>query len=540
MLSERGLGINLASIAKNCKLWSKTLRPWQNPKFIANKAISGTINSLYLFDNQYWFQWEQNVSVERSQIAGTVADDPVPYERTYFTGSSKGRPQVTDSSIATASGSIFPANSYDLGIPAPDVAPIASSGEVSDPDIIEESRYIYTFVRIWNGVESEGPPSPASNIIGVTPGDVVTVSGMMTVMPTPEPGSPVWSSNVTHKRLYRVATGIDGAAYQFVGQVSLAEVQYQDEKLTDELGAVLESSTWNPPPDDLHSIVSMPNGMMAGLSGNRLCFCEPYQPHAWPIDYRQGLTYNGVGLAVFGNTVIAATDGKPTVATGVHPSYLSMEKLEIRQACVSRPSIVDMGDYVVYASPDGLVAAGTGIREVLTANHFRKEDWQKYNPSSIKAFNYDGYYIGFYDTGVKQAGFIFDPRDPEIGFIDLDLYATAGYSHLETDALYLVVNGQIVQWDADTTKMQYEWESGVVRAPHPVNPAICQILALEYPFTFKLIGDGVERVTKTVTSSEPFRLPAGYLAEDFKGNFVGSVEIEDVLIGETVEDLKLV
>ncbi len=557
-LSDRFIGQSAASIATNCKLWSKTLKPWNNPLLVDTNKRNGTLHSIYLYDNSSWFQWEDEVDVERSQIAGTSTDDPVPFDRTYFTG--VGRPQVTDSSIATAGGGTqFPANSYDLGIPRPDTPP-AVTAPVHPPDlyvddngdpildsvgqeqfidpVIEASKYVYTFVRIWNGVESEGRPSPVSSLVNVTPGDPVTVSGMAVTMPLTEPGVPSWDSNVTHKRIYRVATAFEGAEFEFVGQVALAIDSYVDTKLSDELGEVLATTTWNPPPDDLHSLVAMPNGMMAGLSGNRLCFCEPYQPHAWPIDYRLSVTYLGVGLAVYGQTVCVATIGQPSIASGVDPAYVTMEKLDIRQACVSKQSIADMGDYIIYASPDGLVAFGSGVRQLLTPDFFYKEDWQKYNPESMRAFNYDGYYICFYDNGTTQAGFIFDPRDPAIGFVDIELFATAGYSHLESDLLYLVVNDEIVAWDASTTKMVYEWKSGEIIAPEPVNPAVCQIFAKGYPFAFKLFADGVERYTGTVVNNKEFRLPGGYLATDFQAYFQGNTEIEDMFIGETSLDLK--
>ena len=535
MLSDRFLGQNMAAVAKNCKLWSKTLKPWNEPLVIQGKAKTGTMHTIYLYDNQYWFQWEEEVDVVRSQIAGTSKDDAVPFERTYFTG--KGRPQVTDSSIATAGGgNQFPSNSYDLGIPAPDASPFVI-GTPSDEEIIESSRYVYTFVRIWNGVESESPESPPSNIVDVTPGDNVVITGMLTTLPVPE-GGLFWDSNVTHKRIYRVATGIDGAEYQFVGQVAMSTPSYNDSKTADELGLVLPSSTWNPPPDDLHSIVAMPNGMMAGLSGNRLCFCEPYQPHAWPIDYRMGTTHIGIGLAVYGQSVVITTEGQPYIASGVHPAYVTMDKVEMRQACVSKQSIADMGDYILYASPDGLVALGAGINRLLTSSFFYKEDWQKYNPSSMRAFNYDGYYICFYDTGSRQAGFIFDPRDPEIGFVDLDIFATAGYSHLETDILYLVVNDDIVAWDESVARMTQEWKSGKIIAPHPINPTVAQIFAKGYPFIFNLFADDNFIYSKNVESSEPFRLPSGYLATDFQAYFNGTQEIEDVFIAESMLDLK--
>lgn len=527
---ERLLGPNMAQRALNCKLWKKTLQPWRAPLAVWTPTKTGPIQTIYRYRDLYWFHWDSLVDVAESQIPGNVDGEPVAFSRTFFTGD--GAPKVTDSSIATSGGGTdYPINAYLLGIPAPTTAPVASTPTPSDPAVLETVEYVYTYVSIWNGVESEGPPSPSSNESTATPGDLRTVSGMAV--------APAGAYNITHKRLYRLATGETDAEYQFVAQVAIATTSYNDTALTDDLGLVLPSTTWDPPPDDLHSLVAMPNGIMAGLSGNRLCFCEPYQPHAWPVDYRLGMTSDGVSLAVFGQSVAVGTKGKPYVATGVHPTSMSFERLELLQSCVSKASMVDMGEYALYASPHGLVAVGVGISKLVTENYFTIEEWSALNPSSMRGYYYDGRYIGFYDTGTVQAGFIFDPEDPDGGFTELDLYATAGWNDEVTGALYLVIADEIVQWDAGATLLDAEWTSGIVPAPYHICPGAGQVIAKTYPVTLHLYGDGVLRDTKVVANAEAFRFSSGYLAKDFYvvvENPLG--EIEEVLIGETMRDLK--
>ena len=46
-------------------------------------------------------------------------------------------------------------------------------------------------------------------------------------------------------------------------------------------------------------IINLPNGMMVGFSGNNICFCEPFFPHAWPIRYRLTTNFDIVSLGAF-------------------------------------------------------------------------------------------------------------------------------------------------------------------------------------------------------------------------------------------------
>jgi hypothetical protein len=74
---------------------------------------------------------------------------------------------------------------------------------------------------------------------------------------------------------------------------------------------------------------------------------------------------------------------------------------------------------------------------VLTDDIISREDWnEKYNPSSITAFYWEGHYVAFCNIGRRNFGFIFNIKTKEL--TDLTFYATAGYRDPGTGILFLV------------------------------------------------------------------------------------------------------
>ena len=177
------------------------------------------------------------------------------------------------------------------------------------------------------------------------------------------------------------------------------------------------------------------NGIAAGFAGNEFIPSEAYLPYAYPIGYRQSVEHDIVAISPTSTGFVVATKGYPHSFVGVSPDGLSSQKLDVKQACVSGASLVDMGEFAIYAGPDGLVAAGESRAEVITLDLFSRREWQGFNPETIHAYYYEDYYIGFYGdtagTGAGIGGFIYNPSTSD--FIHLDFYATAGYNDLETD-----------------------------------------------------------------------------------------------------------
>jgi hypothetical protein len=255
----------------------------------------------------------------------------------------------------------------------------------SDSDSLEDRSYVYTYV---SALGEEGPPSDPSPVVNALNGDVVSITGMQ--MPTTH------FREIPTMRLYRTNATLAGTEYQFVKEFPAATSTTENVK-NEDLGEVLATTTWDPPPAALAGITSMPNGMMVGFVGKTLHLCEPYFPHAWPAEYDQAIDYEIVGLAALGNSVAILTEGVPYFLTGSHPRNVNVRPYKINQACVSKQSIASTEDRIVYASPDGLVEISVNGAKLVTADYVGKEEWESYSPTTMVGEIHDGKYFGFFD-----------------------------------------------------------------------------------------------------------------------------------------------
>jgi len=515
-----------AQVATNLTVESGGLRPFNIPLFNATPTKVGTKLSLHRFGAAYWFHWITDVNAVRGPIADNAA------EVTYFTGD--GVPKVTDSSIAVQGGGTnYPNAAYLLGVPAPTSAPgVSVQGASTDPTQAEDRVYVVTFVAQIGSVEMEGPPSPVSGSVSVEPAQTVAVT---------LPAIPAGAYNFIKKRIYRtVYSGSAGATeYKLVGEVLAAVTAFTDDVEGVSLGGTLESTEWDPPPADMHSLCLHPGGFMVGAKGLDLCVSVAYQPHAWPASWRHKMNHPIVGVAMAGSSILVTTTERPYLIVGSSPDTLEKERIEINQACVSKRGMVDVGYAAAYPSPDGLMVVGPGIAKNATEALMRREDWQAYKPSTLLGAFHDGKYFGFYDTGTKQAGFIFNPASED--FTDIDVYATAVFTDRLTDTLYLQVGNDIVAWDGGATKKTMTWRGRLWDMPSPANMGVAQVFAAAYPVTFKLYADGVLKHTETVASRFPFRLPGGYRADRYEVELSGTNAItHHPVVAETMQELKRV
>lgn len=412
---------------------------------------------------------------------------------------------------------------------------------------LELRAYVYTYVSQWG---EEGPPSAPSAFANVGPAQTVTVGSLSTV-----PGG---SYNIiTAKRIYRTVPNGSNTTFHFVSEVTLGTTSTVDAVMPIGLGEALPTDSSgalilnNPPPTDGHSIAQMPNGITVILSKNDVWPSVAFEPHAYPPSFSQSMDYPGVACAVIGQTCIIATQAYPYLLSGSDPETLTLTKVDSQQACSSlRGMVAITGIGAIYPSPDGLVIAGPQGANVVTASYITRSEWNAlYNPSSIIAGVWEGRYVAFYDNGVKQAGFIFDPRRPniydqsvirDIGFVDIDDYATACYADPFTDALYLATGNQINRFDGGTLRKTYTWRSRKTRQPVPTNFGFAQVLADSYlNLTFNLYANGTLAFSKGVLSDAPFRLPSGYAAMDYEIELVGTDWVSEIAVGETIDDMEV-
>ncbi|HBB6984707.1 TPA: hypothetical protein I8P16_004428 [Salmonella enterica subsp. enterica serovar Napoli] len=436
-----------SALAQNCHFRFGVITPVNDDKR-SEVIFDMNPETLFLYSQNKWFTWSGVVDAVRSPVAQD------PYGRVYYTDGQY--PKVTSAQVATSGSGPYPANSYRLGVPAPESAitcsvlnpPPVEGAEDDDAKGDETRFYTQTFVTAYG---EEGPPGPPSMEATVKQGGSVN----LTMQPPP-----LQNSNITRQRIYRSASGGGNADFLLVTELDAGVLSFHDDLQTEQLGPVLETEHYVMPPDNMTGLCMMANGIAAGFAGNEVMFSEAFLPYAWPDAYRQTTAEDIVAIASIGTALVVATKGEPYLFNGVSPANISGAKLPLTQACVSRQSMVVMDGFVLYAGTNGLVSvSGDGNALIATEKIISPEQWREmFNPSSIKAYQYRGEYVARYTkTDGSQAVFIFSPQDMDIRHMSTT-FDTA-YNDTATDTLYLVKGLELSVSQGANTPLPLLWRS---------------------------------------------------------------------------------
>jgi hypothetical protein len=651
---------NEATKAINTKLYSGSLKPWYKTSEltvpVSVPANTKTVRRERNASSQdIWFAWGNDVDVVSGPLTDTNA------YRMYYTGD--GYPKKTNETLAGTPSGSTPASYLSLGVPAPVAAPTVA--RVGSGSTSAESRvYAYTYISEFGDIFEESAPSAASSVVTVYSGDSVTVAGYSwsasysrtntavtitesshglstgmavylnfatsdvpngwytvtvvnsstytIVSPTTPTGSatstvtvlvkaPEGKYNITKRRIYRSVSGTGSTQFQFVTEIGITTTTYSDTKTSAQLGEVIDSSAWSTPPSDLAGLVELPNGILAGFVGNEVFFSEPYYPHAWPLEYAVSVGHKIVGLGVFGQSLVAVTEGNPYIISGVSSASMSSEKVAVIEPCVSKRTIASDANGVTYASPNGIMEIGPGGPNLITRNIMLKEEFSIYSPSTAFAKSTQSQYFMFYQSGLV---------DPEIGVLIFDrnvastpltlstIPASAAWVDNADASLYVVgSDNTVLKWEGDTfNRLPFEWTSKEFVLPEPVNMGAIEILAdyediesaeelqteiaaiiasnqaifaansnllgslnnqtlntymvngsllapvpqaVEDRFILIIIyADGIERHRLSATSRGVYRLPAGYKSDLWQFTLNGNIPLRHVKLAETVTELK--
>ncbi|EEJ5471817.1 hypothetical protein AU693_004920 [Salmonella enterica subsp. diarizonae] len=457
-----------SALAQNCHFRFGVITP-VNDDQKSEVIFDMNPETLFLYSQNKWFTWSGIVDVVRSPVAQD------PYGRVYYTDGQS--PKVTSAQIATSGSGPYPANSYRLGVPAPESAitcsvlnPPPVEGTEEDDATEDETRfYTQTFVTAYG---EEGPPGPQSLEVTVKKGGSVD----LTMQPPP-----LQNSNITRRRIYRSVSGGGNADFLLVTELDAGVLSFHDDLLAEQLGPSLETWHYVMPPDNMIGLCMMANGIAAGFAGNEVMFSEAFLPYAWPDSYRQTTEDDIVAIAPVGTALVIATKGQPYLFSGVSPSNISGAKLPLTQACVSRQSMVVMDGFVLYAGTNGLVSvSGDGNALIATEKILSPEQWRDmFNPSSIKAYQYRGEYVARYTkTDGSQAVFIFSPQDMDIRHMSTT-FDTA-YNDTATDTLYLVKGRELSVSQGTNTPLPLVWRSKTFIAQENTSFSCLRVKAL-YP-----------------------------------------------------------
>jgi hypothetical protein len=510
-------GVGVASL--NQKPGSGDLRPWNQPATVA--TVPGGIQTIYRMgrdvpsEASYWLAWSPDVDVAR----GFIETDTV--ERTFWTGD--GVPSWTDTSLGLGSAP-YPDSSgvRPLGVPQPNSVPTLAQ-QVAGTGDNETRAYVVTWV---NDRGEESMPSAAATIT-CKPGATIRVTRNSTI-PSGGYGIESW-------RIYRTVAGAEND-YYFVAEVDDA-APYFDETGQINTASPLLSESWAMPPATLKGLKALWNGILAAFDGKSLRFCEPFRPFAWPSEYELLVDDTIVALARWRQNLIVLTVGQPYIVTGSSPAAMSMQPIELNQACVAKLGVVELGHGVVWPSPDGLTYLGDGGARLLTAGLARREQWQALVPSSLIAGEHEGLYLASYDAGSGRAVLQIDPLAP-VGLYFGDAVFTACHRDPILDALYVLSGTSVKRWDGGTDPMSASWTSGLQRLPKPTNLGWGQVVADSYPVTISIWADGRLRVKEwCVKDRGAFRLPSGFRAEQWQVRVDTDGKVQAVALAHTIEEL---
>lgn len=481
-VAPRLLAEQFGQVAENLDFESGRFQPITEEGSSVHTLTSTQRRSIYYYDNStspMWIEWDEDgVKAVEGPIPGDDQD------RLYWTGENYPRMGVYSGLSNWANRA-----DYRLGIPAPQAAPsITITGTLDASVTAEETSWVYTFVSEFG---EEGPPSLASTIYDFTP----TTQTATVNIPSYNVAGDYAFGSPAKKRIYRANVGSNATEFQFVAEVLYSVTQYSDSKEATELGEVIPSTTWIGPPDDdttnypdgpLQGLTPVANGIFAGFTGKRLCLSEAYLPHAWPVDYRITLENDIVAIGTTANGIVALTDGKPYFVTGVDPSAMSAVQINLEQGCVNANSVVDLGDVVLYAGPDGLCAISGTEGRVISRGLISPKQWNDdFYPDTIRAFEHEGTYVAFYtDSSTStHAGWVYDPRADEAAFstITADAERRGGYKNPKTGELFLIEGSSVKRYRGSSGFRVGRWKSKKYVTPQPVSMGWVHLKAESYP-----------------------------------------------------------
>lgn len=563
LITPRLLPETAAKAAINTRLNDGALTPVNKP---ISSGSSGSPADRTIYRHQgSWLTWAGDVSA----APGPVADD-----RLYYTGDGKPKMRVA-------------ADVYELAIARPASGLTATLGGTGTGDT-QSRTYVYTWVTDFG---EESAPCPASNIIDWKPGNTVTLSGFAAV--------PAGRA-ISKQRIYRSQTGSNGTYFYLISERVASNANFADTVAVDAFQEPLPSADWTSPPDTLAGLISMPNGMMAAFSGRDVYFSEPYRPHAWPEKYMMTCESEIVALRAIGTSLIVMTNGQPYLMTGSTPDTMQSLKLEANFPCINARGVADLGFAICYPSNLGLISVrADGSIALATGDLFDRDAWLAFSPSTILGAQHDGNYVMFYNTldasGERLEGAMLINVNAAQYLVRAYEVADATFYSLEDEGLYFKRPNEAAIHCFDSPEgapETYYWRSKEFWLTQPVNFG-AGLIDLGHGITLKsqtninaekqsiidyntpIIEDGAlvssindyainaEALNEDVLRPIPdygeitfsiyadrklvysgrsagnvFRLPAGFKARCWEIEVTANVQITQIIIAGTVDELR--
>ena len=218
-------------------------------------------------------------------------------------------------------------------------------------------------------------------------------------------------------RVYRYSTRRD--AYVLVGDLDNTRHFFRDYLPAgyDEDLPVLATQDYLEPPRGVSNHIFTGQGRYLVCERNRVYISPVGINHAFIQDvvFPCGEIY---GFIDTGQSIIVITDNRP-FAMVITEDNVAIEPIDVPYPCVSAGSIVDMGQFGLYASHEGLIVVGSGSLGVITGQIFTERQWKTMNPHKIDAIRFNDWYLArtVLDDN-SDLCFLFNPASGYFTFVD--------------------------------------------------------------------------------------------------------------------------
>lgn len=518
-------GHSRAQIALDVDLDNGTLRPWRTPKQL--HQADHDILSFACVDG-CWLTFPTCTSI----VYPFIPSCP------FVILGAEGRDFPRIATVADACLGDF----CRLGVPCPPTAPVMSFTPITTNKKTVARAYRYTYVNRYG---QEGGGSLPSEVVNIEDGQSVTVQGW--TMPEPE-----WC--VVAIRIYRLGTPFEtgmeesnppNSEYYFVAEIPVTQGSYVDTIPDIALGGdgranVFTNDEWLPAPSDLRGIVTLENGILAGISGEYVYLSDPLSPHAWNLRYIKGLLDKPLGLGTTGNGLYILTDGRPYFMDGRNnpkqDGYANVLRTRVPVPLIAPRSIASDSNACYYASTDGLAMIVGKEVKIASQTLLSERDWQDLQPNSMIGAVRKGYYHGY----TAKTGVRFRTIDPEhaklneISYTNISERPTALWAG-DNGELYYAQDRNILGWNLGDRMRDYTWQQTADFFPRRTGFTSASVSrGLPGNLRWRLESDYGIVQDRMVNKTQEFRTPGLSNAEFTAITLSGTAEVRQVALGTSI------
>lgn len=405
----------------------------------------------------------------------------------------------------------------------------------------EARAYVYTYVNTYN---EEGPPSGYA-IATLVPTFNVDVTVVKDAISDYAP--------IKEIRIYRTPSGAYVTDFYYVGSIYVLDksgtLVFRDNVDGARLNETLSSTNYYAP-QFVGGISILPNGILIAADQWNVYFSEPYKPWAWPPEYAKPVPYAITGGIVSGSGAIITTKAQPYLVSGVSPDAMTLSKINVDQAGVSKWSLAVVDGLILYASHDGIVTINGATGSLVESQmFFTREVWRKRYGAGLSSMRFavwDGRLV------VYSRDNLFTPfmiRFDEAGgtMTDLpDFVAQCSFVSPVSDQFYYVTGNDLYQFSGGTLQ-NATWQSAEKVLLQPLNFGAAQAIAegnwtIDFWAYVKNATTGLfeyqlKHSQAVATGQTDFRLPSGYESDRYRIKLTGNGRFRELRVAQTFKEL---